>query len=304
MSIRVYAIVERVTAINSQLIDVPLIAGEGDVPAGRRSRPWPVSLRVGASFVVLLLLAAVVGPLLARYDPINGNLMENLVAPNPAHLMGTDIYGRDVFTRALYGTRLALGLGVSCVLSALVIGCLVGLVAGYFGGIAETVLMRFVDIVISYPYIVLVIAVLSVLGSGLLTIAIAIILVDWTVYARLVYSQMLSIREREYMEACRATGMPPWRILYRHALPNVLPAAAVYATLDISQVILTVSALSFLGLGAQPPTPDWGAMISEGQAVIYTAWWISTFPGLAVMITGLAFSLLGDGLADALAVPL
>jgi peptide/nickel transport system permease protein len=286
------------------LIDAPPLAGEGDLPAGRRSRPWPASLRVGAGFVLLLLLIAVVGPLLARYDPINGNIVESLTPPNPAHLLGTDLYGRDVFTRILYGTRLALGLSVSCVLAALVIGCLVGLIAGHYGGVAETVLMRFVDIVISFPYIVLVIAVLAVLGSGLLTIGIAIVVVDWTVYARLIHSQMLSIRERDYIEACRATGMPSWRILYRHALPNVLTAALVYATLDISQVILTVSALSFLGLGAQPPTPDWGAMISEGQAVVYTSWWISAFPGIAVMITGLAFSLLGDGLADALAIPL
>jgi peptide/nickel transport system permease protein len=285
-------------------IDTSLLAGEGDIPARRRGRPWPGSLRAGASFVLLLTLVAVVGPWLARYDPVNGNLMENLTPPNLAHLMGTDIYGRDVFTRVLYGARLALGISVSCVLAALVIGCLIGIVAGYYGGVVETVLMRFVDIVISFPYIVLVIAVLSVLGSGLVTIAIAIIAVDWTVYARLVYSQILSIREREYIEACRAMGMPSWRILYRHALPNVLSAPVVYATLDITQVILTVSALSFLGLGAQPPTPDWGAMINEGQSVIYTSWWICTFPGIAVMITALAFSLLGDGLADALAVPL
>ena len=290
--------------MDDSLIDTPLDAAGGEIPMARRRRRWPGSLRAGASFVLLLTLVALVGPFVTRYDPVNGNLLENLTPPNLSHLMGTDIYGRDIFTRVIYGARLALGIGVSCVLSALVIGCLVGLVAGYYGGLVETVLMRFVDIVISFPYIVLVVAVLSVLGSGLVTIAVAIIAVDWTVYARLVYSQVLSIREREYIEACRAMGMPSWRILYRHALPNVLSAPVVYATLDISQVILTVSALSFLGLGAQPPTPDWGAMISEGQSVIYTSWWISSFPGIAVMITGLAFSLLGDGLADALAVPL
>jgi peptide/nickel transport system permease protein len=290
--------------MDDHMIDTPPDAAAGEIPTGRRRRRWPGSLRAGTSFVLLLMLVALVGPFIARYDPINGNLLENLTPPNPAHLMGTDIYGRDVFTRVIFGARLALGIGVGCVLSALVIGCLVGLVAGYYGGFVETVLMRFVDLVISFPYIVLVIAVLSVLGSGLVTIGVAIIAVDWTVYARLVYSQVLSIREREYIEACRAMGMPSWRILYRHVLPNVLSAPVVYATLDISQVILTVSALSFLGLGAQPPTPDWGAMISEGQSVIYSSWWISTFPGIAVMITGLAFSLLGDGLADALAVPL
>jgi peptide/nickel transport system permease protein len=127
--------------------------------------------------------------------------------------------------------------------------------------------------------------------------------VDWTTYARLVHSQVLSVREREYVESCRALGMPSWRIILRHILPNVATAAVVYATLDISQVILLISALNFLGLGAQPPTPDWGYMVNEGRAFIYTSWWISTFPGIAVMLTGLAFSLLGDGLADALAIP-
>jgi peptide/nickel transport system permease protein len=208
-----------------------------------------------------------------------------------------------VFTRILYGTRIALGIAAGVVCVALVVGTLTGLVAGYFGGIAETALMRLVDIVISYPYIVLVIAVLAVLGPGLFTIFVAIAVVDWTTYARLIHSQVLSVREREYVEACRAMGMPSWRIMVRHILPNVASAALVYATLDISQVILTMAALSYLGLGSQPPTPDWGDIINDGQTLIYTSWWISTFAGIAVMITGLAFSLLGDGLADALELP-
>jgi len=186
---------------------------------------------------------------------------------------------------------------------ALIIGSAWGLVAGYFRGAVETVLMRTVDIVISFPYIVLVIAVLAVLGPGLFTVFLAIAAVDWTTYARLVHSQVLSVRERDYIEACRALGMPSARVMRRHILPNVVTAAVVYATLDISQVILLISALSFLGLGAQPPTPDWGYMVNEGRAFIYNAWWVSAFPGIAVMITGLAFSLLGDGLADALDVP-
>lgn len=271
--------------------------------AGRRRRRAPRSLMVGGSLVLALVLVAIVGPLLARYDPINGNITASLAPPSAAHLMGTDLYGRDVFTRILYGTRIALGIGASCVCVALLLGTLVGLIAGYFGGIVETLLMRFVDIVISYPYIVLVIAVLAVIGPGLFTIFIAIAVVDWTTYARLIHSQVLSIREREYIEACRAMGMPSWRIILRHILPNVVTAALVYATLDISQVILTMAALSYLGLGSQPPTPDWGDIINDGQTLIYTSWWISTFAGLAVMVTGLAFSLLGDGLADALELP-
>ncbi len=289
-------------------LDVPLLPTDADLAdyrSARRSR-WrriPGSLRVGGGFVLALVLVAIVGPLLARYDPVNGTGGVSLGAPSLAHLMGTDLYGRDVFTRILYGARIALGVSTACVAVALTIGTIWGMVAGYFGGAVESLLMRAVDIVISFPYIVLVIAVLAVLGPGLFTVFVAIAVVDWTTYARLVHSQVLSVRERDYVEACRALGMPSRRIMWRHILPNVATAAVVYATLDISQVILLISALNFLGLGAQPPTPDWGYMVSEGRAFIYTSWWISTFPGIVIMITGLAFSLLGDGLADALEIP-
>ncbi len=271
--------------------------------SARRKWRMPRSLLVGCGAVLLLVLIAIVGPMLAQYDPVNGTGGVSLAPPSRAHLMGTDLFGRDVWTRVLYGARIALGVSVACVAVALALGTLCGLVAGYFGGLVETLLMRAVDIVISFPYIVLVIAVLAVLGPSLFTVFVAIAVVDWTTYARLVYSQVLSVRDREYVESCRALGMPSSRIILRHILPNVVTAAMVYATLDISQVILLISALSFLGLGAQPPTPDWGYMINEGRDLIYSSWWISTFPGIAVMLTGLAFSLLGDGLADALELP-
>ncbi len=278
--------------------------GEAGTPGrGRRRRRVPGSLLAGGGFVLALILVAIVGPMLAPYDPVNGTGGAPLGAPSGTHLLGTDLYGRDLFTRILYGARLALGVSTACVVVALIIGSVWGLVAGYFGGVTETLLMRTVDIVISFPYIVLVIAVLAVLGPGLFTVFVAIAAVDWTTYARLVHSQVLSVRERDYIESCHALGMPPLRIMRRHILPNVVTAAVVYATLDISQVILLISALSFLGLGAQPPTPDWGYMVNEGRAFIYNAWWVSTFPGIAVMITGLAFSFLGDGLADALEIP-
>jgi len=285
---------------------LPLVDGdhlERDVALRPRRRRVPRSLQVGGGAVLILVLVAILGPLIAPYDPINGTGGASLAAPSRAHLMGTDLYGRDIFTRVLYGARIALGVSTACVVAALIIGTAWGLIAGYFGGITETLLMRGVDIMISFPYIVLVIAVLAVLGPGLVTVFIAIAVVDWTTYARLIHSQVLSVREREYIDACRALGMPAPRIMRRHILPNVATAALVYATLDISQVILLISALNFLGLGAQPPTPDWGYMVNEGRTFIYTSWWISTFPGIAIMITGLAFSLLGDGLADALEVP-
>ncbi|MGH2386986.1 MAG: ABC transporter permease [Chloroflexota bacterium] len=272
---------------------------ESDLEA-RRRRPLPLSLRFGVGAVLLIVMIAILGPYMAPYDPVNGDMTKSLAAPSWSHLMGTDLYGRDMFSRVLYGARIALGLSISVVLLALVFGTLCGLVAGFFGGLIETILMRIVDVVISFPSIVLVIAVLAALGQSLSTIIVAIAVVDWTTYARLIHSQVLSVREREFVEACRACGMSPARILLRHILPNVALAAVVYATLDVCQVILAVSSLSFLGLGAQPPTPDWGYMINEGRGFTSLAWWISTFPGLAVLVTGLAFSFLGDGLADTL----
>jgi peptide/nickel transport system permease protein len=289
--------------MSARLLPVEAELLEGETLALRRRRRVPGSLLVGGGAVLVLVVVALVGPMLAPYDPVNGNIATSLGPPSPAHLLGTDLYGRDVLTRILYGARIAIGVSAGCVLVALLLGTLCGLVAGYYGGVVETLLMRTVDVVISFPYIVLVIAVLAVLGPGLFTVFVAIAVVDWTTYARLIHSQVLSIREREYVDACHAMGVPSWRILYRHVLPNVVTAAAVYASLDVSQVILLMAALNFLGLGAQPPTPDWGYMINEGRTFIYTQWWISTFPGIAVMLTGLAFSLLGDGLAEALEVP-
>lgn len=256
------------------------------------------TLALGLTLVCILLLVAVLGPVLAQFDPNNGNIEDSLVGPSFTHLFGTDYEGRDMFTRVLYGARLALGVGVGCVLVAMIIGTLLGLIAAYVGGIAGGVIMRVLDVVISFPYVVLVIAVLAVLGPGLLSVFMAIVAVDWTSYGRIMYGQVLSVREREYVESCRALGASPLRIMLRHILPNVVTPTLVYATLDVSQVILLMSALSFLGLGTQPPTSDWGTMIADGRVYIYSAWWISTFPGLAIMLTGTSFAILGDGLAD------
>jgi peptide/nickel transport system permease protein len=278
----------------------------GDLEMGqavwRRRRP-PISLLVGATAVLALVLLALAGPVVAPYDPNTGDIMANLAPPSASHLLGTDLYGRDMLTRIIYGARVALSVSVAVVVVALVVGALCGLAAGYYGGVVETLLMRVVDVVIAFPSIVLVIAVLAVISPGLFTIFVAIAVVDWTTYARLFHGQVLSVRERDYVEACRAVGMSSPRILMRHVLPNVASAALVYATLDVTQVILAVSGLSFLGLGVQPPTPEWGYMINEGRSLIYTSWWISTFPGIAVILTTLAFSVLGDGLAAWLEVP-
>jgi peptide/nickel transport system permease protein len=259
-----------------------------------------LTLVLGLCLVGAVLLAAIVGPFLTPYDPNNGNINDSLVGPSPAHIFGTDYEGRDMFTRILYGARIALGVSVGCVMFSLVLGTLLGMIAAYIGGVTGNVIMRLLDIVISFPYVVLVIAMLAVLGPGIFSVAVAIAAVDWTSYGRIIYGQVLSVREREYVESSRALGASQWRIMLQHILPNVATPAVVYATLDISQVILLMSALSYLGLGAQPPTSDWGTMIADGNTYIYSAWWISTFPGLAIMLTGISFAILGDGLADTL----
>jgi len=267
----------------------------------RGKRAWlraHLSVVVGLTLVLCLAVATVIGPFLAQYDPNNGDITQSLQGPSLAHLMGTDFEGRDMFTRVLYGARYALGISVASVLIASALGSILGLIAAYFGGLLGGFIMRVLDLVISFPYVVLVIALLATLGPGLTSVAVAVIAVDWTTYGRIIHGQVLAVREREYVEACRAVGVSSPRIMFRHILPNVITPAVVYATLDISQVILLMSALSFLGLGAQPPQSDWGTMVSDGRVYIYTAWWICTFPGLAIMVTGMCFALLGDGLAD------
>lgn len=259
-----------------------------------------VTLVAGSGLVLTLIVTAIVGPMLMPYDPTVGDIMNSLAAPSHAHLLGTDYEGRDMLARVLSGARVALGVSITTVVISLIIGSLLGMVAAYAGGLTGAVIMRILDVVISFPYLVLVIAVLAVLGPGMLSVGVAIAAVDWTTYGRIMYGQVLSVREREYVEACRATGMSPKRILLRHILPNVWMPALVYATLDITQVIVLMSALSFLGLGVQPPNSDWGTMVSDGRAYIYSAWWISTFPGIAIMVTGSCFAILGDGLADTL----
>ncbi len=278
----------------------PILARISTAATGRAWLRRNITLVIGGCLVAALILAALFGPLLAQYDPNNGNINDSLLGPSRAHLFGTDYEGRDMFTRILYGARIALGVSVGCVLFSMTVGTLLGMIAAYIGGVVGNVIMRVLDVVISFPYVVLVIAVLAVLGPGSFSVAVAIAAVDWTSYGRITFGQVLSVREREYVESCKAVGAGHTRIMLRHILPNVATPAVVYATLDISQVILLMSALSFLGLGAQPPTSDWGTMIADGQVYINAAWWISTFPGLAIMLTGTSFALLGDGLADAM----
>jgi peptide/nickel transport system permease protein len=261
----------------------------------------------GLVVVVAVALTAVAAPLLSPFDPIEQDLGDlRLKAPGfrdvagRLHPLGTDHLGRDLLARVIYGARPALLVGFAAVAISGVIGMAAGLVSGYFGGRMDDVLMRLADIQLAFPFILLAIAVIGVLGPSLQTIIIVIGVSSWVVYARIVRGVVLTLRDREFVQAALALGGGDGRVLLRHILPNALTPWLVVATLDMARVIVIESALSFLGLGVQPPTPTWGGMLADGRVYISTAWWLATFPGLAILITVLGINLFGDGLRDTL----
>lgn len=255
---------------------------------------------VGLALVSLLVFCAIFGPYLTPYSPVEAHLMNRLQPPTLAHPMGTDQLGRDILTRILYGARISLGIAVSVVSITLVIGTTVGVIAGYAGGWTDEALMRFVDILIAFPGILLALVIAGVLGPSLINIMIALAIVGWTGYTRIIRGSVLSVRKQEYIKAAQLMDVSRPRLLLRHIVPNVITPVVVLATMDMAYVILGTAGLSFLGLGAQPPTPEWGTMLAAGRKYIGTAWWVVTFPGLAIMITVFGFNLLGDGLRDVL----
>jgi len=255
---------------------------------------------IGLGIVVLIVLLAVLASTIAPYDPLQHNYDELLLSPSFEHLMGTDDLGRDIFSRVIYGTRYALLIGVAVVVLELLIGASLGFIAGYFGGVLETVIMRGVDTVLAIPTLILAIAIAGAFGGGLWVMIIAIAVAGWGEFTRLVRAQVLSLKELTHVEAARAIGAGQARIIFKHIVPNSMGPVLVYTTLYMPTAILWSASLSFLGLGAQPPTPEWGAIIADGRAFISYAWWIATFPGLAIMITTLGFNFVGDGLRDAL----
>ncbi len=277
------------------------LAGELAPPRAARTRV-PLGLAAGAAMLVALLGGSALAPVLTSYDPYAQNLNAMLLPPSAAHWFGTDNYGRDVFTRVLYGAAIDLRIAVLAVVFPFVFGVVAGAVAGYLGGWADAAVMRAVDVITAVPFMVLVIAIVAFLGPGELNILVAIGVVDWIVFARLVRGEVLRDKNLEYVTALRALGFSRARIVLRHLLPNALPPAAVFLASDIVLVILTTSTLGFLGLGVRPPAPEWGLMISEGRTFIYTGWWAAAMPGFACMYAGIAFILLGDGLADLLRV--
>jgi peptide/nickel transport system permease protein len=260
----------------------------------------------GLLVVLAVLLAAIFAPLISPFDPLAQDIGQRLKEPGwqdaqgRIHPLGTDHLGRDILARIIHGSRIALSVGLAAVLISGVIGMAIGLVAGYFGGKVDDFFMRLADVQLAFPFILLAIAVIGVLGPSLRNIIIVIGVSSWVVYARVVRGEVLSIREREFVQAAIALGSRDWRILARHVLPNAFTPWLVVATLDMARVIVIESALSFLGLGVQPPTPTWGGMLADGRVYLSTAWWLATFPGLAILVTVLGINLFGDGLRDTL----
>lgn len=257
---------------------------------------------VGAALFGLVVLAALGAPWLAPSDPLRGTLTESLHAPSSGHWLGTDVQGRDVLARVLHGARLSLSVGFVSQGIALVLGLALGLVAGYYGRWVDAAVMRLADVTLAFPPLLLLIAIAAAVRPSLPVVLLVIGVVGWAGMARVARAQALVVRALDYVQAARALGGRDWRIVLRHVAPNVLGPVAVAATLGVGAAIMAEAALSFVGLGAQPPTPSWGAMVAEGRDLLRTAPWVSLFPGLAIGAVVLAVNLLGDGLQDALDV--
>lgn len=257
-------------------------------------------LYIGATIVAVIAILAVLSRVLAPYDPIAQDLTSSFQAPSGAHFFGTDQYGRDVFSRTLYAGSLDLQIAFLGTLFCMLIGVSIGLIAGYFGGVVDLVAGRLIDFVTAFPGIVAIIALIAVLGSSLLNLYIALAVTGWTAYARLVRGEVIAVKNLQYVQASRALGYSHRRVVLRHIIPNVITPPLLFWITDMLGTVLLVTALSYLGLGPQPPTPEWGAIISEAQPYMLIAWWVPLFPGLAIVITGLGLGLLGDGLADLL----
>jgi len=256
------------------------------------------SFRIGLGGFALIVLAAIFAPFVTAYDPVAIDLSKALQAPSLAHLMGTDHLGRDVFTRVVYAARVDLQIGAIGVILPLIIGTVVGLFAGYYGGWVDAVIGRIVDVIIAFPFLVLVIAIVAMLGPGLINLYIALTVVSWVLYTRIIRAETIALKKREYVLAARNLGFGHLRIMFVHILPNAIAPALVFAMSDFALDVQVGATLSFFGLGAQPPTPEWGLMISETRSMMLTAPWVVVGPGLAIVIVSLVVSLIGDGLAD------
>jgi peptide/nickel transport system permease protein len=272
---------------------------------GQYYRQWralkqnPLAL-LGLAIILVLLLIAATAPLIAPYDPLAQNLGQRLLPPSAKHWFGTDALGRDIFSRILHGTRVTLVIVMLVVISVGPVGLVIGTVSGYFGGPIDTILMRITDIFLAFPRLVLALAFVAVLGPGIENAVIAIACTAWPPYARVARAETMVIRNADYIAAVRLQGASQARIILKHVVPMCIPSVIVRTTLDMAGIILTAAGLGFLGLGAQPPMPEWGAMIATGREFIFDQWWVAAFPGIAICLVALGFNLFGDGLRDVL----
>ena len=258
------------------------------------------NLVVGAVILALIVLSALLAPQISPYDPIDQDFVSQLQPPSASHFFGTDEFGRDIFSRVVYGARVALRVGVLADMIATALGVLLGVLAGFFGGRLDALITRLIDVMLAFPYLLLAMIVVAILGPGLTNAMVAIAIVYTPQIARVVRGVVLSVKEQEFIEAARAMGTGAVRILDRHIIPNIVSPIIVMATLTVGFMIVETAGLSFLGLGASPPTPEWGSMLATGRAFMLTSPWIATFPGLAILVTVVAFNLIGDGLRDLL----
>lgn len=259
-------------------------------------------LTVGASIMLFFILVAVAAPLIAPYDPILQDGNARLQLPSLLHPLGTDNFGRDILSRIIWGARIDLQIAVIGVAFPFLIGTVVGTVAGFFGGIVDAIFMRIVDIIMAFPFLVLMLSIITILGPGLGSFYIAMALVGWVSYARLIRAQILVLKNSDYAVAAVSLGFGRMRIMFRHLLPNAIAGSIVFSMSDAVLVLLSGAAVSYLGLGVQPPVAEWGVMVAEGQSFITTAWWITLFPGLSIVFLAFGFSILGDALGELLGV--
>lgn len=259
-------------------------------------------LAAGLGIIAVFVALAILAPLVAPYDPILQDATARLQAPSLAHPLGTDNFGRDVLSRVIWGARIDLQIAVIGVLFPFLIGTVIGTVAGFFGGIVDTIFMRIIDVILAFPFLVLMLSIIAILGPGLTSFYIAMAIVGWVSYARLIRAQILVLKTQDFAVAAASLGFSKARIMFRHLLPNALAGSLVFVMSDAVLVLLNGAAISYLGLGVQPPTAEWGIMVAEGQGFISQAWWMTLYPGLAIVTLAFGFSMLGDALADLLGV--
>ncbi len=278
-----------------------LRAAERTAKRSRSTGRRRMVLIIGLVMLAIAIIAIVGAPLFVGVSPIKIDVLNPLSAPGVGgHLLGTDQFGRDILSRILYGGRIDLAIAFGATSVTLVFGTIVGLVAGYFGGWVDNLLMRIVDLFFAFPFLVLIIAIIAMLGPSIFNMFVAIWITSWVSYARIMRAQTIVAKKQQYVLAARALGYSKPRVMFRHILPNTVSAVIVFSMVDAIGNIILAASLGFLGLGAQPPSPEWGTLISDGQNYILSSWWISTLPGLAIVFVGVAFSLIGDGLADIL----